>query len=76
MFLPVKFAAVVADGRHYEYVVALRAVGTLDFMAARRGLLPDELIEKISNRVINETECNSRVTYDVYPKSPATIEWE
>ncbi len=76
MFLPVKSVGVVGDGRRYEYVVALRAVETVDSMTARWAHLPYEFIERVSNLIINEISGISRVVYDVSSKPPATIEWE
>ncbi|MCQ4259275.1 glutamine-hydrolyzing GMP synthase, partial [Stutzerimonas stutzeri] len=73
VFQPVKSVGVVGDGRRYAWVVALRAVETIDFMTARWAHLPYELLEKVSNRIINEIEGISRVTYDVSSKPPATI---
>jgi GMP synthase (glutamine-hydrolysing) len=76
VFLPVKSVGVVGDGRRYEWVVAIRAVQTVDFMTARWAHLPYELMETVSNRIINEISGISRVTYDISGKPPATIEWE
>jgi GMP synthase (glutamine-hydrolysing) len=76
VFLPVKSVGVMGDGRTYEYVVALRAVQTLDFMTAHWAHLPYELLGKVSNRIINEVRGINRVVYDISGKPPATIEWE
>ena len=76
VFLPVKSVGVVGDARRYEYVIALRAVETIDFMTARWAYLDHEFLDHVSRRIINECHGVSRVVYDISGKPPATIEWE
>jgi GMP synthase (glutamine-hydrolysing) len=76
VFLPVKSVGVMGDGRTYDYVVALRAVQTQDFMTAHWAELPYSLLGKVSNRIINEVRGINRVVYDICGKPPSTIEWE
>ncbi len=76
VFLPVRAVGVMGDGRTYEYVVALRAVETLDFMTAHWAELPHALLGKVASRIINEVRGINRVVYDISSKPPATIEWE
>jgi GMP synthase (glutamine-hydrolysing) len=76
VFLPVRSVAVLGDARAYDYVIALRAVETVDFMTARWAHLPYDVLGAISNRIINEVRGISRVVYDISGKPPATIEWE
>jgi len=76
VFLPVRSVGVMGDGRTYDYVVALRAVQTTDFMTAHWAELPYDLLARVSNRIINEVRGINRVVYDISSKPPATIEWE
>ena len=76
VFLPVKSVGVMGDGRCYDYVIALRAVETIDFMTAIWARLPYDFLELVSRRIINEIKGISRVAYDISSKPPATIEWE
>ena len=76
VFLPVRSVGVMGDVRQYDHVISLRAVETVDFMTARWARLPYELLECVSNRIINEVSGVSRVAYDISGKPPATIEWE
>ncbi|HUL81958.1 MAG TPA: glutamine-hydrolyzing GMP synthase [Gammaproteobacteria bacterium] len=76
VFLPVRSVGVLGDARKYDYVIALRAVETVDFMTARWARLPYDFLDHVSRRIINEVPGISRVTYDISGKPPATIEWE
>jgi GMP synthase (glutamine-hydrolysing) len=76
VFLPIRSVGVMGDNRQYDFVVALRAVETVDFMTARWANLPYEFLAKVSSRIINEVEGIARVAYDISGKPPATIEWE
>lgn len=76
VFLPIKSVGVIGDKRHYDHVIAIRVVETIDFMTARVARLPHEFLENVSSRIINEVPGISRVTYDISSKPPATIEWE
>jgi GMP synthase PP-ATPase subunit len=76
VFLPVRSVSVMGDGRRYDYVIALRAVETVDFMTAHWGRLPCEFLDHVSRRIVNEVQGISRVVYDISGKPPVTIEWE
>ena len=76
VFLPVRSVGVMGDGRRYDYVIALRAVETVDFMTAHWAHLPYDFLDLVSRRIVNEVRGISRVVYDISGKPPATIEWE
>jgi GMP synthase (glutamine-hydrolysing) len=76
VFLPVRSVAVMGDGRKYDWVIALRAVETIDFMTAQWARLPYDFLATVSRRIVNEVDGVSRVVYDISGKPPATIEWE
>ena len=76
VFLPVKSVGVTGDGRRYQYVVALRAVETIDFMTARWAHLPYDFLGSVSNEIINKVKGINRVVFDISSKPPSTIEWE
>ena len=76
VFLPIKSVGVMGDQRQYNYVVALRAVKTVDFMTASVSEIPYNILNKISTRIVNEVEGVARVVFDITSKPPGTIEWE
>ncbi|MDC0483701.1 GMP synthase (glutamine-hydrolyzing), partial [Candidatus Thioglobus sp.] len=76
VFLPIKSVGVTGDERRYDFVIALRAVETVDFMTAKWARLPYDFLDHVSNRIMNEISRISRVVYDISGKPPSTIEWE
>jgi GMP synthase (glutamine-hydrolysing) len=76
VLLPVRTVGVQGDERTYENAVVLRAVTSTDAMTADWARLPEDFLALVSNRIVNEVRGINRVTYDISPKPPATIEWE